>query len=152
MKRNLTAISRALSELKSKTNIARRTQESFGFMIAIGTALTIFLLFSGIINADNATSSNAASLLKARSLNEKLASSVFRSFMNGPGSEENLTLESISEDNYTIYVRPGNVILIQESGRSQTNPTNAYKVIESQVTYGSVSVKNIEGWINVSQI
>lgn len=130
----------------------KKAQDSVSFMIVIGVALMIFLAFSGIINNDASTSISTANLLKARDVNERLASAIFRSFLNGPGSEENVTLESIKNDNYTIYVRPGNAILIQDSGKSQTNPTNAYKVLSTQVINGTVSVKNIEGWINVTQI
>lgn len=132
------------------SSTARRAQESVGFIITVGSALMLFMLFSGIISDNTSSAVNARTLFKARTANEKLAGAVFRAFMNGPGSEENVTLEQL-EENYTIYVKPGNVILVYALG-SHTDSTNAYKVIESQVTYGRVSVKNTEGWINVTQI
>lgn len=129
--------------------VKRRAQESVSFMITVGLAITLFLLFSGIIIQDTDTSMNLLSLTRMRSINEKIARAVHRSYMNGAGSEENITLEQVDE-NYTIFIRPGNTIITHDLG-SNTNPTRAYRVFEKNVSYGLVNIKNQEGWINVSQ-
>ncbi|MBD3312781.1 hypothetical protein GF352_05000 [archaeon] len=127
----------------------RRAQESINFMIVIGLAVTLFLIFSGIIIQDTETAINLRSLTNMRSINEKIARAVYRSYMNGPGSEENISLEQV-EENYTILIRPGNTIITHDLG-SNTNPTRAYQVLNNNVTYGRVLIRNQGGWINVSQ-
>lgn len=136
------------NELEER-GVKRRAQESFNFMIMIGLAIFLFLILSGIILQDTESAINLRSLTRMRSINEKISRAVYRSYMNGPGSEENITLEQV-EENYTILIRPGNTIITHDLG-SNTNPTRAYQVFSTNVTYGRVLIKNQEGWINVTQ-
>ncbi len=127
-----------------------RCQESVSFMIIIGLVISIFIIFSGVINKYLSTAVNTQFLLKVRSVNERLASAIYRSFINGPGSVERVVLEQVN-DNYTILVRPGNVIAVYDSG-SITNPTYAFRVFDVNVSHGVVTVINEGGVINVSQV
>ena len=128
----------------------RRAQESVGFMMIIGGAVFLFLIFSGIMIKDADTAVNIELLTNIRSNNDKLSRAIYRSYMNGPGSSESIILEGVQED-YITSIIPGNIITSYEKG-SNTNPTRAYKVFETEVSAGWVLIKNQEGWINVTQI
>jgi len=128
----------------------RRSQESVSFMIIIGVAVLLFLLFSGIISQDNETAMRLQDLSDIRSINELVATAVYRSVMSGPGTIENITLKQLST-NYTVMIIPGSTVIIHESGIN-THPTKAFMVYESNITSGQVQVSNEEGCINVSQV
>jgi len=137
------------NEVSSKSG-ARRAQESVGFMMIVGGAVFLFLIFSGIMIKDADTAVNIELLTKIRSNNDKLSRAIYRSYMNGPGSTESIILEGVQEE-YITNIIPGNIVTSYEQG-SNTNPTRAYKVFETNVTAGRVLIKNQGGWVNVTQI
>lgn len=132
-------------------NSQRRGQESVAFMIIIGIALILFLLFSGIIIDDLDTALTIKELTKVRTVSDKLASAIHRSSLSGPGTSENITLEQI-EDNYTLLIKTGSVIALTNKGVSYTSITRTSRVFEKNITYGSYEVRNLDGWVNVSEI
>lgn len=125
-------------------------QESFVFMIAIGSAVLLFLLFSGIINDDVNSSVNIQLLTKTRSVNERIARTIQAVYLSGPGSSVNITLEQLN-DNYTIIILAGNTIINHSLG-TNTHPHSAHKINQTTINSGTYTISNNEGVINVKQI
>ncbi len=147
--RKASAARRAFEDEDRKAS-QRRSQESFIFMIAISSAVLLFLIFSGIITDDVNSSVNTQLLTKTRSINERMARTIQAVMLAGPGSSINVTLEQLM-DNYTIIILPSNTIINHTLG-TNTHPHSAGNVNETIISSGTYTVINNEGVINVRQI
>ena len=133
-----------------EVQIKRRAQESIAFIIVIGGAMFLFLIFANLIRIDLDASVTIEGITKTRTATDTVAKAVFRSFTHGPGTVENITLNDDAD--YDILIRPDSITAVMPAGNTYTISIMTSQVIEHNISSGYYQVTNIDGWVNVNAI